>query len=224
MKEPSRVKLVVCLGNPGERYARTRHNAGWMVGDELLRQFGTVDGRFSRTIWQPAEGELFWLETAGRGCLLLKPHTFMNLSGTATAETAGHFRLSPREMLTVCDDLDLPEGRIRLRQRGSSGGHRGLASIIQCLQSEDFPRLRVGIGRPGPGSGTSIVDYVLAPWVSASKEQIPKFASKTESPLKESLESSSKGDAPQVLRLAAHVAELVLKDEWEKASLIAAKA
>ncbi len=157
------LKLLVCLGNPGREYHNTRHNAGWMVGDRLLQGSPFPP---PKTLWQPARGTLLWLGAGGRSILLLKPETYMNLSGEAVAETLDHFQLTPPEMLVLCDDLDLPEGALRLRQRGSSGGHRGLASILQSLQTRDFPRLRVGIGRPQPGSGISIVQWVLAPWVS----------------------------------------------------------
>lgn len=156
--------MVVALGNPGREYANTRHNAGWMVADRLTEASRPAA---VAALWQPEQGQAQWMSICERGVILLKPLTYMNLSGSAVLETARHFGLSPREMLVVCDDLDLPCGAMRYRNSGSSGGHRGLASIIQCLQTTDFPRLRVGIGRPEPGSGVSIVDYVLAPWVSA---------------------------------------------------------
>lgn len=158
------VKAIVCLGNPGEECRFTRHNAGWLVGDYLCARLAQDA---APAVWQPQNGRLWWLTLGGSSAVLLKPKTYMNRSGLAVSELLRHFRLSPQEMLVVSDDLDLPEGRLRLRTGGSAGGHRGLASIIQCLQSADFPRLRVGIGRPEPGSGMSIVDYVLAPWVAA---------------------------------------------------------
>ncbi len=166
MDSTAELKLVVGLGNPGLRYALTRHNAGWQVADLLAT---TSQPKTVKTLWQPEQGELFWLTIAEHSLLLLKPLTYMNLSGEAVAVTLRHFHLSPKEMLVVSDDLDLPEGRLRLKAKGSSGGHRGLASIIQCLQTEEFPRLRVGIGRPQPNSGVPIVDWVLAPWVSATE-------------------------------------------------------
>lgn len=164
MESAIQVKLVVVLGNPGAKYSNTRHNAGWIIGDRLMSE--CVPGA-TRSLWQPQEGELFWVTLGGRGCLILKPTTFMNRSGLAVAEVIAHFGLSPREMLVISDDMDIPDGTLRLRAAGSAGGHRGVGSIGQCLQSWDFPRLRVGIGRPEPGSGVSIVDWVLSPWVSA---------------------------------------------------------
>ena len=166
MDSAAELKLLVGLGNPGMRYALTRHNAGWQVVDLVA---ATSRPQGNTALWQPGNGELRWLTIQGRSILLLKPLTYMNLSGEAVAVTLRHFHLSPKEMLVVSDDLDLPEGVLRLKAKGSSGGHRGLASIIQCLQTEEFPRLRVGIGRPQPGSGISIVDWVLAPWVSAEE-------------------------------------------------------
>ena len=166
MDSTAELKLLVGLGNPGGRYALTRHNAGWQVADLVAT---ASQPEATKTLWQPDNGELFWLTLQNRSLLMLKPLTYMNLSGEAVAVTLRHFHLSPKEMLVVSDDLDLAEGVLRLRANGSSGGHRGLASIIQCLQTEEFPRLRVGIGRPQPGSGTSIIDWVLAPWVSAEE-------------------------------------------------------
>ncbi|MBR4125656.1 MAG: aminoacyl-tRNA hydrolase [Victivallales bacterium] len=166
MDSTAELKLLVGLGNPGVRYALTRHNAGWQVTDLVAT---TSQPEAVKTLWQPGNGELQWLTLQGKSLLFLKPLTYMNLSGEAVANTLQHFHITPKEMLVVSDDLDLPVGNLRLRAKGSSGGHRGLSSIIQCLQTEDFPRLRVGIGRPQPGSGTPIIDWVLAPWVSAEE-------------------------------------------------------
>ena len=197
MDSTAQLKLIVGLGNPGGRYTLTRHNAGWQVVDLLLRH---ASPQAVKTIWQPSNGELYWLTTSPSPCLLLKPLTYMNLSGEAVAPTVWHFQLSPREMLVVSDDLDLPEGRLRLKARGSSGGHRGLASIIQCLQTEDFPRLRVGIGRPQPGSGVPVIDWVLSHWVSA--EDTP---------------------ASEALRKAAEIVRLVASGPFETAVRIASQ-
>lgn len=156
-------RLLVCLGNPGARYAETRHNAGWQVAAAVLAR---ADWRTAS--WQPAQGELFQLQDPGASSFLLKPLTFMNDSGSAVLEVIEQFSISPRELLVICDCLDLPLGALRLRRRGSSGGHNGVASIIMTLGTEDFPRLRVGIGRPEPGV-CEVVDYVLSDWVSAEK-------------------------------------------------------
>lgn len=158
--------LFVGLGNPGLKYALTRHNTGFWVIDEMA-----------------ARGKVNLREIAGRSCLarakfagreviLAKPLTFMNRSGLATRALLRHFALKPEDLLVIYDDLDLPLGRLRLRPKGGSGGHRGLASIINFLQTADFPRLRLGIGRPEvTGNGA---DYVLSTFTPKEEEQILK--------------------------------------------------
>ncbi|MDA8146246.1 MAG: aminoacyl-tRNA hydrolase [Thermaerobacter sp.] len=131
------VRLVVGLGNPGFRYVGTRHNLGFQVVERLVRRAG---GRWR--VRGPGR------EAEALGVCLLEPLTYMNLSGVAVREAARRRGVSPEEILVVCDDLDLPLGRLRLRAAGGAGGHRGLASLIQELGSREFPRLRLGIGRP----------------------------------------------------------------------------
>jgi len=155
-----KLSLVVALGNPGAEYAETLHNAGWLVVAELLKRH-----QAKPCLWQPSNGELleceFGCSEKSEKILLLKPLTYMNRSGYAVVEVLEHFLISPEEMLVVCDCLDLPEGRMRLRLKGSSSGQRGVQSIIDNLGTETFPRLRVGIGRP-ESPEASIVDYVLS--------------------------------------------------------------
>ncbi len=144
------MKLIVGLGNPGEAYQNTRHNIGFMVADRLARRLGiSIKKRecFSLT------GDI---HLDGEKLILAKPQTYMNLSGRAVLALAEYYRVHPEELLVVCDDLDLPFGRLRLRLRGGSGGHRGLSSIIGLLGTDRFPRLRIGIGR-----GEEVVSYVL---------------------------------------------------------------
>ncbi|MDI3341019.1 MAG: aminoacyl-tRNA hydrolase [Sphaerobacter sp.] len=156
--------LIVGLGNPGPRYAATRHNIGFMVVDELARRFppGETRRRF--------DSEL--IETTGpRGrVVLLKPQTYMNLSGNAVAPTARWYRVPLDRILIIYDDLDLPFGRIRLRPGGSSAGHNGLASVLQMLGTERVPRLRVGIGRPANGN---TVGYVLSRFRPEEERRLP---------------------------------------------------
>ncbi len=156
-------RLLVCLGNPGMRYAETRHNAGWQIAEVMLAR-----APWRAAAWQPKQGELLQLQAQDRSTFLLKPLTFMNDSGSAVKEVTEQFSISPPEMLVIADCLDLPLGALRLRRRGSSGGHKGIASIIMTLGTELFPRLRVGIGRPEPGD-CEVIDYVLSNWVSAEK-------------------------------------------------------
>ena len=160
------LRLVVGLGNPGERYRNTRHNSGFMVADALMSSCPDV----RKADWQPERGELYEIRKDGHEALLvLKPMTYMNDSGDAVVCVTERFGISPPDMLVICDDLDLPAGRLRLRPRGSCGGQRGVLSIINRLGTDGFPRLRVGIGRPRPEE-MEIIDYVLSNWASADEE------------------------------------------------------
>ncbi|MEZ4395887.1 MAG: aminoacyl-tRNA hydrolase [Candidatus Krumholzibacteriia bacterium] len=149
--------LVIGLGNPGPRYASTRHNAGWMVVERLARRAGQ-DFRPGRGDFHAAR----WTRPAG-DVLLVLPTTFMNRSGEAGARLLELTGLAPADCLVLVDDLDLPLGRLRLRARGSDGGHRGLASLTAAWASDAFPRLRLGIGRPADDT----VEHVLAPFADA---------------------------------------------------------
>ena len=149
------MKLVVGLGNPGREYEETRHNAGFLVLDYLAREEGLT---FTRSKFQAllARGSI-----AGTDVLLVKPLTYMNLSGLAVAGLLRWYKLDSRhDLLVVSDDLDLPLGRLRVRMRGSHGGQRGLLSIINELGSAEFTRLRLGIGRPGESEDAK--EHVLA--------------------------------------------------------------
>ena len=143
------MKLVVGLGNPGRRYQGTRHNVGYWILAELAKRCGTSPPR------DRFHGEVVEADLAGQSALLLSPTTFMNVSGTSVAEAVRFYKLPCEELLVLCDDLNLPVGKLRLRAAGSSGGQKGLDDIIARLGTEEFPRLRVGIGvaprRPGLG-------------------------------------------------------------------------
>ena len=136
------VKLVAGLGNPGRKYSKTRHNLGYMVVDLLAKRFESSFRKKKGDFRQSA------VSISGRNILLIKPTTFMNLSGVAVRQAAEYHCFDPREVLVVCDDFNLPSGKIRIRDRGSDGGHKGLRSTIEELQTGDFPRLRMGIGMP----------------------------------------------------------------------------
>ncbi|MFP4055900.1 MAG: aminoacyl-tRNA hydrolase [Candidatus Brocadiia bacterium] len=138
------MKVVVGIGNPGTRYQGTRHNLGARVVDRLADEAG-IPIRRRRFHALVGEGQM-----GTRRVLLVKPQTYVNLSGSAVAPLLRWHRCSPEDLLVVCDDLDLEPGSLRLRARGSSGGHKGLQSIIECLGTDAFARLRMGIGR-GPG-------------------------------------------------------------------------
>jgi PTH1 family peptidyl-tRNA hydrolase len=145
MRDDGRIALIAGLGNPGPKYDHTRHNVGFEVVDELARRFQVrLQERKFQASWGMGVIE-------GHKVLLCKPLTFMNRSGEAVSEIVHYFGFSPANMLVVHDDLDLPCGRIRLARRGGAGGHRGVQSVIDHLRSRDFPRLKLGIGRPQRG-------------------------------------------------------------------------
>ena len=151
------MKWFMGLGNPGVAYERTRHNVGFQALDRLA---GRCGGKWKRSWRFPV-----WLGTmAGfdRECALVKPRTFMNRSGQAAGVLARSRGWSPEDLVVAYDDVDLPCGTIRLRRKGSAGGHNGVASIIEALGTETFPRLRIGVG-PRP-SGSDLVDFVLSPF------------------------------------------------------------
>lgn len=147
------MKLIVGLGNPGRRYRLTRHNVGWEVISRLARR--------ARIAVDDEDGfsEVGRGSIGGTRVILARPQTYVNVSGEAVRDLRRRHRLRPQDILVVVDDLDLPLGRLRLRARGSDGGHNGLKSIIAALGSTEFPRLRVGIGRPP--AGVDPADHVL---------------------------------------------------------------
>ncbi len=145
--------LLVCLGNPGDKYENTRHNVGFMVADEVAeRQKKPIQRLKFRALTNI-------LTISGEKVLVMKPITYMNLSGEAVRQAADFYKIPPERVLVVSDDTALAVGRLRIRTKGSAGGHNGLKSIIQHLGTDQFPRLRVGVGeKPHP-------DYDLADWV-----------------------------------------------------------
>ena len=154
--------LIVGLGNPGTKYTNTRHNLGFMVVDHFAKTLGAT--------FSPApkfQGEIAKLPDL----ILLKPHTFMNLSGASVAQVANYYRIPAANIFVTYDELDLPFGTLRFRESGSHGGHNGMRSIIQHLGTTNFPRLRLGIGRPET-SEKSASDHVLAKFTTAEKSQL----------------------------------------------------
>jgi peptidyl-tRNA hydrolase, PTH1 family len=146
--------LVVGLGNPGREYARNRHKVGWMVMDELARRHsGSWKGKFN--------GQVSEVHIDGHRAALLKPETYMNESGRSVSAAARFFKVDPDAVLVVHDEGDLDLGRLQARKGGGLAGHNGLRSIAQHLKSQEFLRLRVGVGRPGRGDGRRLADHVL---------------------------------------------------------------
>jgi len=165
-KEAEEVKLIVGLGNPGSRYELTRHNSGFLIVDQLVDKY--VSSGFKE------KGKVLLAEAAigGEKVLLAKPQTFMNLSGQGVIPLAQFYKIAPADILVIYDDLDLEVGKIRLRPQGGSGGHNGIKSIIQLLGTEEFPRLKIGIGRPPANWDTA--DYVLSRFTSEEWSVITK--------------------------------------------------
>ena len=166
------MKLIVGLGNPGRGYVNNRHNIGFVC----LNYFARTQGiRFDKKQGRARTGRG---EVAGSAVILARPQTYMNLSGGSVSRLVRKFNIDPNNLLVVHDDLDLPSGKIRIRQGGSSGGHKGIESIISCLGSQDFPRLRIGIGRPAvpPGaaeiSEADVIAYVLSDFSPEEKQII----------------------------------------------------
>lgn len=145
--------LLVCLGNPGKDYEDTRHNIGFMAADRLSSREGT---RFNKLRYRALTGEI---AVKGQRVLVLKPQTYMNLSGESVKLAGGFYKIPPERVLVISDDVSLPVGKLRIRKGGSAGGHNGLKSIIQHLGTDQFPRIKVGVGqKPHP-------DYDMADWV-----------------------------------------------------------
>lgn len=147
------MKLIVGLGNPGNEYSETRHNVGFMVIDELARQLGI-------TSWKKKSQSLIAECRGTEPMVLVKPQTFMNLSGVAVGELARWYKVAVEDIVVIFDDMDLPVGRLRLRLKGGSGGHKGIESILTHLPKDNFGRIRIGIDRPQ--TGWQVVDHVLS--------------------------------------------------------------
>ncbi len=177
--------LVAGLGNPGREYERTRHNAGWLVLEELARRHdGSWRSKFSGSL---AEVRLEDLRLA-----LLKPETYMNESGRSVGAAARFFKVEPEALLVVHDDVDLEAGRLQARRGGGLAGHNGLRSLAQDVGTQDFLRLRIGVGRPGRGDPRSVADWVLSPF-SADQDVdglVARGADAVETIVREGLEAA----------------------------------
>lgn len=158
------MKVIVGLGNPGKKYEKTRHNAGFFVIDELLKRHSiTLDKQKFK-----AEYAIEFIN--GEKIMFVKPQTYMNLSGQALKPLMDYYNAEIEDLIVIYDDLDLPTGKIRLRQTGSHGGHNGIRSLIDHLGTKEFNRIRLGIGRPT--NAMPIVDYVLRPFSKDQSEEV----------------------------------------------------
>jgi len=160
------MKLIVGLGNPGKTYAHNRHNVGFRCLNYFARHHSI---RFDK---RQCRARIGVGEVAGSKLLLAKPQIFVNISGRVVGCLVEKYDVPLSNLLVIYDDLDLPLGKVRIRPRGSAGGHKGMRSIISTLGSEDFPRIRVGIGRPAQDDEDAIVSYVLGDFTTQEKELI----------------------------------------------------
>lgn len=160
----TKMKLVVGLGNPGAKYVGTRHNIGYEILAELGRRHGT--GRVKSKF----QAELLEVNVAGTKVVLLSPVTYMNLSGRSVRPCVDFYKIEKEDMLILCDDVNLPVGKIRVRAKGTAGGQKGLADVIRVMGGDDVPRLRVGVGEP-PASW-AMADYVLSKFTAKETEEI----------------------------------------------------
>ena len=177
--------LVAGLGNPGREYERTRHNAGWLVLDELAqRHGGSWRSKFS--------GSLSEVRLGDARVALLKPETSMNESGRSLGAAARFFKVEPEQVLVVHDDVDLETGRLQARAGGGLAGHNGLRSLAQHLGSQDFLRLRIGVGRPGRGDPRSVADWVLSAFAPEDDAEalVSRSADAVETIVSEGLEAA----------------------------------
>jgi len=158
------MRLIIGLGNPGSQYENTRHNAGFMVVDKLAAEYGIsvnknkFDVRYGRGTIE------------GHEVMLAKPMAFMNRSGGPVQLLAGYFKINSKDLIVIHDDVDLALGRLKIKEKGGHGGHKGLKSIIDAVAEDEFVRLRIGVGRSGEGS--SVSDHVLGPFFDDESKQL----------------------------------------------------
>jgi len=155
--------LIVGLGNPGEKYAHTRHNMGFLTVDLLAEQ----EGQKLNKVKFKSAFNIF--PFAGQRCLVMKPQTYMNLSGEAVREAVQFYKIPPERVLVIYDDVSLPVGKLRVRPTGSAGGHNGIKNIIAHLGTQDFPRIKIGTGAPA-GGGVEMIDWVIGVPSRAERE------------------------------------------------------
>lgn len=171
------MKMLVGLGNPGKEYEKTRHNVGFMVIDAI------VDSVDSAIHWKEEHQALTCRVTiSDETVLLVKPQTYMNKSGESVGALMRYYKIAPEDIYCVYDDMDLPVGKLRIRPNGSAGGHNGIKSMLTHVGTEQFPRFRLGIGRPLPQ--WTVIDHVLAPFTEEQQEAIEKGVKATAKAMK----------------------------------------
>ena len=183
------MKIVVGLGNPGSKYEFTRHNIGFRIVDSLARDIEIEFKRVKSYYSLISRGMI-----NNHKVILVKPQTFMNLSGRAVSKVVSYYKIPLRDLLIVYDDLNLELGQVRIRKKGSAGGHNGIESIMQYLNSEDVPRLRIGIGNPLANFNFDCVSYVLSNFNDDEKDKIK-----------------------EVIQLSTEAVKTIIEDGFEKA-------
>ena len=156
--------LLVCLGNPGKEYANTRHNIGFLAADALEKRTGV---KFNKLKYRALTGEV---TLGGQRVLVVKPQTYMNLSGEAVKLAGGFYKIPPERILVLYDDISLPLGKLRIRGSGSAGGHNGIKNIIAHLGTDAFPRIKVGVGAPQREDG--LVDWVIGSFTASERKVV----------------------------------------------------
>ncbi len=173
-KEPAltgSVEYIVCgLGNPGTQYENTRHNAGFMAIDTIAKNTNT---EVKKLKFKSLTGDVM---LGGVRCLLMKPTTFMNNSGEAVREARNFYKLPPEKLIVIYDDISMDVGRTRIRRKGGDGGHNGIKSIILCLGSDSFPRIKIGVGAK-PHPDYNLADWVLSPFLKEQAESLEESLS-----------------------------------------------
>ncbi len=180
---------MVGLGNPGLKYEFTRHNIGFKIVDSLARDMGTEFKKVKSYYSLISRGMI-----NNHKAMLVKPQTFMNLSGRAVSKVVSYYKIAHQDLLIVYDDLNLELGQVRIRKKGSTGGHKGIESIMQYLNSEDIPRLRIGIGNPSINFNFDCVSYVLSNFNNDEKDRIE-----------------------EVIQLSTEAIKTIIEDGFEKA-------
>jgi len=183
------LEIVVGLGNPGSKYEFTRHNIGFRIVDSLARDMGTEFKKVKSYYSLISRGTI-----NNHKVMLVKPQTFMNLSGRAVSRVVSYYKISLQDLLIVYDDLNLESGQVRIRKKGSAGGHKGIESIMQYLNSEDIPRLRIGISNPSVNFNFDCVSYVLSNFNNDEKDKIE-----------------------EVIQLSTEAIKTIIEDGFEKA-------
>lgn len=163
--------LVVCLGNPGKQYENTRHNIGFMTADELERREGV---KVNKLKYRALTAEM---KLGGERVLVMKPQTFMNLSGEAVKLAGAFYKIPPERVIVISDDVSLPLGKLRIRANGSAGGHNGLKNIIAHLGTDAFPRIKVGVGAPEHPEH-EMIDWVIGNFTPAEKKVVAEAVAK----------------------------------------------